>query len=576
MTSIRLNSKYWKKKNRDMKFLKENWKLLVILALAIFLRFYKLSTIPIGFNDDEAAFGYNAYSIMKSGYDEWGRLLPFPAFESFGDWKLVFYLYLTVASQFIFGATEFATRFPSALFGVLAIFASYLLAGKLFNKNVGLLSAFLLSISPWHVIASRNAFESDILIFSITIATYLFLLGLKKGKFMIFSLAIFLISFYIYRSSWLFVPLFLASLVLLHKNRLKTLKINLLTQLVVVIIFTAPLVPAVLNFSGQSRFLQESFIFGVAKRGITNEINEKRGDCRQNLQRAVCIIFYNKFLSYITVYFNNYFENLSPSTYFTKATAGGYQSFVNRGLFYSFELPFLVLGIFYLVITKNPAAKILIPWLLLAPVGASFTQIGNPGRLNILMPAPQIITAFGILTVVALIKQVHLKKIIAAGVIIVICVSLARFLLDLFAQSPQIAGRAQRYGYKELFNYLESQKGNYYEIAVSRQGDDAKQYIHYLFFTKPDPEIFFDPEISTRYRGGDGWQVVEKIGKVHFYEQTPKIVELPPATLLAVSANELSTLQEPIFTAKYLNGDSAFEVYDVDQLKKALEVQKND
>src|SRR3989344_4871422 len=135
-----------------MKFVRENWLLILILLLAVILRFYRLSNIPVGFNDDEAAFGYNAYSILKTARDEWGRFLPFPVFESFGDWKLVGYLYLTVASEAIFGASEFAVRFPSAIFGILSVWTTYLLTKKLLGKNVGLLSAFLLAISPWHVI----------------------------------------------------------------------------------------------------------------------------------------------------------------------------------------------------------------------------------------------------------------------------------------------------------------------------------------------------------------------------------------------------------------------------------------
>src|SRR3990167_3596780 len=139
----------------------------IIILLAIVLRFVNLSKVPVGFNDDEADFGYNAYSILKTGRDEWGRFLPFPVFESFGDWKLVGYLYPTVVSQMIFGANEFATRFPSVFFGILAIFSTYLLAGKLFSQRVGLMATLLLAVSPWHIAASRNAFESDILIFFI-------------------------------------------------------------------------------------------------------------------------------------------------------------------------------------------------------------------------------------------------------------------------------------------------------------------------------------------------------------------------------------------------------------------------
>src|SRR3989344_6941222 len=109
-----------------MKKINLNFLLLsTIIAAALFLRLYDLSRIPIGFNDDEAAFGYNAYSLLKTGKDEWGRVMPFPAFESFGDWKLVFYLYSVVPSVAVFGPSNFAARLPSALFGILAVLAAY-------------------------------------------------------------------------------------------------------------------------------------------------------------------------------------------------------------------------------------------------------------------------------------------------------------------------------------------------------------------------------------------------------------------------------------------------------------------
>ena len=48
-----------------MKFIKRNIFLILIILIATALRLIELSSIPIGFNDDEAAFGYNAYSIIK-------------------------------------------------------------------------------------------------------------------------------------------------------------------------------------------------------------------------------------------------------------------------------------------------------------------------------------------------------------------------------------------------------------------------------------------------------------------------------------------------------------------------------
>jgi 4-amino-4-deoxy-L-arabinose transferase-like glycosyltransferase len=551
-------------------FLKRNYPILIIVVLAASLRFIKLGTNPIGFNDDEAAFGYNAYSLIRTFRDEWGRLLPFPVFESFGDWKLVLYLYMTAASQLVLGVNEFATRFPSALIGTVAVVPTYFLGKELFNRKVGLFASLLLAVSPWHIIASRNAFESDILIFLITLGTLFFVKGLGNKKYFIFSLLAFILTFYTYRSSWLFVPLFVASLVIFNFKELKNARLLQLKYLIICLILLAPLIPAVLTFKGQSRFFQESFIYGVTRTGIINEVNEKRGACYTNFPDFGCNGLYNKYNSFIAVYANNFFENLSWGTYFTKGTAGGYQSFSNRGLFYAFELPLLLTGIAGLLLTRNPASKILFAWILLVPVGASFTGVGNPGRLNIFLPAPQIIEAFGFFFFVSLFKKILLARILYGTLIVVLVVSFSRLLADMFFQYPLISARAQRYGYKQLFTYLYTQKDNYIEIAVSRRNDDAKQYIHHLFFNKIDPYQFLYSDFTKRYRGVDNWQVVDQIGNFRFYASAPSLEKLPPKSLLAVGEKEVLFPVQPIHTVYYPNGDKFFEVYDVDHVKDKL------
>lgn len=556
-------------------FLKNYLPLISVLALAAVLRFFLLGQNPIGFNDDEAAFGYNAYSILKTARDEWGRVLPFPVFESFGDWKLVFYLYAAVVSQFIFGANEFATRFPSALFGVLSVFATYFLGKKLFDKKIGTLAALLLAISPWHVIASRNAFESDVLIFFITLGTYLFLEGLFKGRKFIFSIFCFGICFYIYRSSWLFVPLFVGTLVIFFRKELVHTRASLIKYVVLALLIISPLVPTILSFRGQSRFLQESFINGVAKVGIINEINEKRGVCAKNTNDFVCSVIYNKLTSYIATYVNNYIENLSPSNYFTKGTAGGYQSFSNRGLFYSFELLLLILGIIYILATKNRNGYILIAWIMLVPVGAAFTGVGNPGRLNIFMPAVQIIEASGLIFAAASFKKLLNPKLLYSTVFLIAAFSLMKFAVDMFIYYPQISARAQRYGYKELFQYLHSQENNFTQIAVSRQGDDAKQYMHYLFFNKIDPKEFLSSTNTQKQTGKDNWIDVKNIGNVYFYSSSPGIDDLPPKSLLALPQAEVNFPTKPKKVVTYPNGDKFFEIYDVDEVK-LINASKNE
>ena len=57
--------------------------LILIIILAFVLRFWRLDSYP-AFNADEAALGYNAYSLITTGKDEHGNSWPIH-FQSFND-----------------------------------------------------------------------------------------------------------------------------------------------------------------------------------------------------------------------------------------------------------------------------------------------------------------------------------------------------------------------------------------------------------------------------------------------------------------------------------------------------------
>src|SRR5688572_6123301 len=138
--------------------LKKYWILIAILALGLVLRLLLLGQHPGGFAADEAAQGYDAYSLLKTGKDQWGVSWPIVSFRSFADFKAPLQTYLMLLPVALFGLTEFATRLPSALVGTMAIFVIYLLAGEIFkNKKIALLSALILATSPWHLQFSRTA-----------------------------------------------------------------------------------------------------------------------------------------------------------------------------------------------------------------------------------------------------------------------------------------------------------------------------------------------------------------------------------------------------------------------------------
>ena len=569
-----------------MKFLKDNIVLITILTLAVALRFIKLGSIPIGFNDDEAAFGYNAYSILKTGRDEWGGFLPFPVFESFGDWKLIGYLYLTVVSQFIFGVNEFATRLPSALFGILSVWATYLLTKELFKDSnfrfeiarpakpwrsggnlkleIGHVAALFLVISPWHIVASRNAFESDILIFFITISTYFFLKGLKKKQFLTFSFLGFVLSFYIYRSSWLFVPLFVLSLLYLHRDYFKKIRRNLIKNLTLALILLLPLIPTILTFKGQARFLQESFIAGIARTGINNEINEQRGACIQKFPGIICLISYSKVLVFSKIYLNNYFGNLSIKTYFDNASPTGFQSFMTRSVLYLFELPLIILGLVFLFKAKSSTWRILLPWMAFFPLGAAIAGVGNFGRINLFMPVPQVIVAYGLVATFFYLKNNFLKTSFVLLVSIIVIVATIGFISDLFLVEPYFTSRYQRYGYRQLFSYLTSKEQGYDKIVISRKIDYGHQYMQYLYFAKVDPNFFLAN--AARHKENN-WVVFDSIGKYDFVSSVPGIDRLPTKTLIVTGQKEIEFPKAPIHVISDLRGDTIFEVYDVSQVK---------
>ena len=114
----------------NIRLRKETFFLFLFFLFGSILRFIWLDKYPVGFTPDEAAQGYTAYSILKTGRDEWGKRFPLNP-RSFGDFKPPLQTYLMIPSVAVFGLNEFAVRFPNALLSSLAIIGVFLLAKEL-------------------------------------------------------------------------------------------------------------------------------------------------------------------------------------------------------------------------------------------------------------------------------------------------------------------------------------------------------------------------------------------------------------------------------------------------------------
>ena len=187
---------------------KNNLLLIIILLIAFSIRFINLNSTP-ALNPDEAALGYNAYSLIQTGKDEHGDSWPLH-FKSFGDFKPGGYVYLALPFVKVLGLNTLAVRLPNLILSLLTIFFLYKLVFLLSKSEIlALLSSSVLALSPWHIHFSRGAWESSAALSFILIGTYFFFKSINVKFLLNFNLFVlfYVLSLYIYHSARLISPL---------------------------------------------------------------------------------------------------------------------------------------------------------------------------------------------------------------------------------------------------------------------------------------------------------------------------------------------------------------------------------
>lgn len=395
-----------------------------VVGLAFLLRIIGLSAYPTGFTADEASFGYDAYSILKTGKDQWGASFPL-SFRSFGDFKLPLYTYIAIPSVFVFGLNEFAVRLPGAVFGVLSIVTTYLFVRELFkNEKLALISSFLLAVSPWSISLSRGAFESNLTVFFITFGLWAFLVGLRKPKFMYLA-AIFLgLNLFTYHSARIFTPILVFTLVYLKRKEFSFTKYKI--PIILFGVFLG-LAAYTMFFGGGSR-ASDVAIFNPTDKWAS-VADERFRAVKLGLPDGIARIFSNKSIYVARTFIQTYIIYLSPQFLFLEgAGSATYGMVPGQGVLYLIEIVFLGVALIHLVKKGDRNLSFILLWIFLSiiPAGLSkgFGYAAN--RAATMMPAIQIISAYGLLLTLNYFKSRILKK----AVFVFLFISLA-FLLRL-------------------------------------------------------------------------------------------------------------------------------------------------
>jgi len=471
---------------------KINWWLGVILVLGLLIRIYGLNTLPYGADADEVSWGYNAYSILKTGRDEYGVRFPL-IFKAFGDQKLPVFTYAVVPFVKVFGLNNFAVRFPGVAIGTLLIGLIFLLLRELkFTKEISLLGSLITALSPWTIFLSRIfGYDSATGLFFYTLGIYLALKGIRKNfrKFLIFSALSFALTWYSYIAYRLITPLTLGLLVLVFLRR-KFWPTKLGIQMLGVFFITIiPLLVSTLSGSANNRLNQVS---KTPIMGMILEIDENRYFCTNYLSRPLCNILDNKIEHFTRTVVYRYIQTFSPNYLFMQGEAG--YKFLNvdhYGLFYFMLLPFYLLGMGYYIhrlFIKKASSQdlLLLGGLLITPLAALLVGDPQKVRLSALFPFLIIVIVQGISLFGKWIPYDSLKKNINILTALMIIFNTGIFIFDFLI----IHLHKEEFYYRghdiELMRFLKSE-GKNKEVYIKSVGEPI---IFYAYVDQTDPEYF--------------------------------------------------------------------------------------
>lgn len=489
--------------------------LILIITGGFLLRVVALGSLPPSLNWDEVSHGYNAYSLLKSGLDEWGEL-PLANFRAYGDYPLTLNLYLTVPFVAVFGLSEFAIRLPHALLGTGVIILAYFLAMAVTkNKWAALTTSFFVAIDPWLLFPSRFVLQSNVAVFFFLLGTTAYFYRAKNTKYYYIALLSWGLTLYSYHSTRIFTPMFVVGLGVLHyKSVIETFRkrTNRFWRVAIVVAVFAPLPFIFLNPSARAR---SNEVFLVNEGAVQSIIAKRQSSA---LPPIVVKALYNRPTYLLTHSLKNYVEYFSPTFLFIKGGTQYQFSIPNRGLMSTVALPFFYIGLVvltYRALKGNKTYQILLLWLLLAPIPASITtERFAVLRASAMLPLPQLLSAIGIVTFIHYTKRTRYVGYATAFVILAGSLfGLESYLTQYATSYSRNYSWAWQYGYKDASTYIKDHYNDYDSVIMTKRYGEPHEFL--LFYLKWDPSQYrSDPNLVRFYQSN--WYWVDRFDKFYF------------------------------------------------------------
>lgn len=545
--------------------------LTVLAGLVIFLRFFQLGEIPRGLHADEASYGYDAYSLLKTGRDVWGESWPL-TFKSFGDYKLSL-PYLMIPAIKLVGLGTTATRLPSAVFGLattVVLFYTLQLLRRAPRMNA--LMALIFATSPWAFGISRVFFESNTALFFFAFGFYVFVRAIKTKQIdRLYYLGIICLALagYFY-AAFRFMSLATLAIGLWRTRR------AIGKSLVVYLLVSLPILPQFFSSIGLTRLAQESSLRSFEHALV---INENRDFCyvslNQNARLAkVCYLFWNKPILRIESIVETIFTELSPNYLFLES-ADAYIVPPSTGPYLYYLLPLFFVGALWLF--KSPQRFFLLVF------ATALSIVASAGKVSIYRNTAGLYLAFfpiaaGMYSCLDYFQS-NRKHLVKPLIVIFSLIALffqLRYLTHYFLVNAKSTTYAWSADAEYIAKYIGRVSREYRTVIDKSAGDFGPLYV--AFYNGFDPSVV---QGRAEWTTGDprGWTRIGKLGNISSADpRTIKdlICEKASAPQDNISALYITPPLEDYsrfateVTRDWQNLKTIHELYDIDSLFTAL------
>lgn len=493
---------------------------------ASFFYLYRLNTIPSGLYVDEAIVGYNAYSILQTGRDEYGQAFPV-AFKFFGSYTPPLFVYLDTIFIHFLGLTPLALRLPSALMGTITAILIGLIAKLIYPKNKLLpyIISLITLLTPWQLFYSRVGYEVYFGLFLLTLSFFFLLKSFRFPRLLFVALPLLSLSAYTSHSQRLLVPIFFFLFILIFRRFLAKNPSDFWNALILSLIIQIP-----------NLYLLTTPAFWV----------------KTSLFAA------NSPLTALRVLLSQFFVYLSPRSLFFLSDPDPQRSLPQMSLFYWWLFIPYIVGLFQLFHhLHRPVNRLILISLIssLIPASLASDPLSSQRALPSLLP---LILIMGIGLKYFLGR--HFRSILLS-LAILIPISALFLWRSYFILFPKLNASSWNYGYDQLAQFIQLHPDDHFVI------DAAKPVYPILaFYLSVSPIQFQQQFTSTDYYHHTSFTPNRSFSQIEFrpifWQQDVYRSQIIVSDALAVSADQAREhCLEPVFSLTDPLGKPAINAY---------------